>query len=558
MHKTNQAIQAGYAAFQRGDFAEARRRLRRIKHPKAVHLLGLVEKGDGNLREAMQLLRRAAALDSRDPEIANNLARTAQDLGDLDTAESEYRRALKIQANLRPAMVGLCHLLVKLERWPEAYKLFEQLLPASPNDPSLRHGFAMTLLGMGQPEKAEPMFTALVEEGNTAPQIRYMRARARLELGIVDPAIDDLRAAHAAKPSILTLQSLAGMYWMTGDKASLETLVQEAINVPELVAKAAEILRQTGSPEKALAALYAARAKHELPPASWAVEATVFIDMQDGARAEEAARECLVVDPQNVVVRRSLITSLLMQGKASDAMPIIEDMRKKEPDDQQWLAYETTALRLLGDTRYADIVDIERFVRPYKLPVPEGFDNIESFNSAFLLTLDRWHRYETHPLDQSLRGGSQTPRDLTTIDDPVIKAFYRALDDPIRRYMSTVGNAQDHPLTARNTGDYQITGGWSVRLQGGGKHVNHVHPEGWISSAYYFSVPEETRTDPGRSGWIKFAEPPFETSPPTPPEKWIQPEAGMLVLFPSYLWHGTEPIHDGSLRVTAPFDAVPA
>ena len=429
MHKTNQAIQAGYAAFQRGDFAEARRRLRRVKHPKAVHLLGLVEKADGNLREAMQLLRRAAALDSRDPEIANNLGRTAQELGDLDTAESEFRRALKIQPDLRPAMVGLGHLLVKLERWPEAHDLLAQLLPASPNDPPLRHGFAMTLLGMGQPEKAEPIFTALIEEGNSAPQIRYMRARARLELGIVDPAIDDLRAAYASKPSVLTLQSLAGMYWMTGDHASLETLVQEAIAVPELTAKAAEILRQTGSPEKALAAIHAARARQELPPASWAVEATVFIDMNDGAQAEEAARKCLAVDPQNIVVRRGLITSLLMQGKASDAMPVIEDMRKREPDDQQWLAYETTALRLLGDRRYDNIVDIERFVRPFHLPVPEGFDNIESFNSAFLRSLERWHRYETHPLDQSLRGGSQTPRDLTTINDPVIEAFYRALDE---------------------------------------------------------------------------------------------------------------------------------
>jgi tetratricopeptide (TPR) repeat protein len=558
MHKINQAIQAGYAAYQRGDFAEARRRLRRVKHVKAVHLLGLVEKADGNLREAMQFLRRAAALDARDPEIANNLARTAQDNGDLDTAESEFRRALKIQPDLRPAMVGLSHLLVKLERWPEAHELFVQLLPASPNDPALRHAFAMTFLGMGQPENAEPMFTALIEEGNTAPQIRYMRARARLELGVVDPAIDDLRAAHAAQPSILTLQSLAGMYWMTGDGASLETLLQEAFTVPELAAKAAEIIRQTGSPEKALAALHAARASQELPPASWAVEATVFIDMNDGAQAEKAARKCLVVDPGNIVVRRSLITSLLMQGKADDAMPIIADMRKRQPNDQQWLAYETTALRLLGDERYAGIVDLERFVRPYCLPVPEGFDNIESFNSAFLKSLERWHRYETHPLDQSLRGGSQTPRDLTTIDDPVIKAFYRALDEPIRRYMSAVGNGQDHPLTARNTGDYRIAGGWSVRLQGGGKHVNHVHPEGWISSAYYVSVPEETRTDSGHSGWIKFAEPPFETRPPTPPEKWIRPEAGMLVLFPSYLWHGTEPIHDGSVRVTAPFDAVPA
>lgn len=87
--------------------------------------------------------------------------------------------------------------------------------------------------------------------------------------------------------------------------------------------------------------------------------------------------------------------------------------------------------------------------------------------------------------------------------------------------------------------------------------MNHVHPDGWISSCYYISVPEETSTDSDKAGWIKFAEPPFKTSPPTPPDKWIQPEAGLLVLFPSFLWHGTQPIHDGSVRVTAPFDVVP-
>jgi tetratricopeptide (TPR) repeat protein len=558
MQKTNQAIQNGYAAYQRGDHAEARRCLRRVNHPKALHLMGLVEKADGNLGEALQLLRRAAAQDPRDPEIANNLGRILQDRGDLDAAESEFRRALKIRADFQPALVGLAHLSVKLERWPEAQDLFEQLLPLSPKDPSLRHGYATALLNLGQPDKAEALFTALVDEGNKAPQIRYMRARARLELGIVDPAMDDLRVAHAESPSIMTLQALAGMYWMTGDRTALETLVQEAITVPELAAKGAEILRQSGSPEKALAALHAARDKQELPPTSWAVEATVFIDMNDGAQAEAAARQCLVVDPQNIVVRRSLITSLLMQGKADEAMPIIEEMRRAEPDDQQWLAYETTALRLLGDERYADIVDLERFVRPYQLPVPDGFDDIASFNAAFLATLDRWHRYKTHPLDQSLRGGSQTPRDLTTINDPVIKAFYRALDVPIRRYMADVGDAKNHPLTARNTGDYRIAGGWSVKLHGGGKHVNHVHPEGWISSSYYVAVPESAKTDANMAGCIKFAEPPFKTNPPTPPEKWIRPEAGTLVLFPSFLWHGTEPIHDGAVRVTAPFDAVPA
>jgi uncharacterized protein (TIGR02466 family) len=247
-----------------------------------------------------------------------------------------------------------------------------------------------------------------------------------------------------------------------------------------------------------------------------------------------------------------------MQGKAEEAMPYIRSMREAEPNGQHWIAYEATALRLMGSESYGQIVDLERFVRPYTLPVPEGFDSLDQFNAAFLKALEPWHKFESHPLDQSLRDGSQTPRDLTTIDDPVIKAFYQALDTPIRQYMTDVGSDADHPLTARNTGDYRIKGAWSVKLHGGGRHVNHVHPEGWISSAYYVSVPEETAKDENRAGWIKFAEPPFDTTPPTPPEKWIAPTAGTLVLFPSFLWHGTEAIHDGSVRVTAPFDAVPA
>jgi hypothetical protein len=295
-----------------------------------------------------------------------------------------------------------------------------------------------------------------------------------------------------------------------------------------------------------------------LPVDTWSVSASAYIELGNAGGAESAARQALVVAPHDALGTRNLIVSLLMQGRADDAMPIILEKRSAEPLDQQWIAYELSALRLQGSERYGEIADLDRFVRSYSLPVPDGFDDIESFNEAFLTTLDGLNCNRIRPLDQSLRDGSQTPRDLTTIDDPVLNAYYRALDTPIRRYMADAGSGPDHPLTARNTGDYRIAGGWSVRLQGGGRHVNHVHPEGWISSAYYVSVPEETRQDDSRAGWIKFGEPPYVTSPPSGPEKWIRPEAGLLVLFPSFLWHGTEAIDDGSTRVTAPFDAVPA
>lgn len=123
--------------------------------------------------------------------------------------------------------------------------------------------------------------------------------------------------------------------------------------------------------------------------------------------------------------------------------------------------------------------------------------------------------------------------------------------------MADIGKGVDHPLTIRNSGEYRFNGCWSVKLTGGGRHVNHIHSEGWISSAYYASVPAETQSGEGKAGWIKFGEPPFVTAPEAPPQKWIQPEAGLLVLFPSYLWHGTEPISEGATRITAPFDVVP-
>lgn len=558
MRQVSQAIQAGYAAFQRGDFAEARRHLRGINHPKAIHLLGIVEKSAGNLRQASELLQRAASLEPRDAEIANNLALVAQSRGQLDVALFEFRRAIKLRPSFHQAMSGLGRVLVDLERWPEALSVYEQLSKSAPDNVVVRYGRATALLNLGQTEQAESQFDALIQEGNEKPEIYFMRARSRLELGHVESALADLRLSYAASPDALSLKALASTYWMVGDSQSLDDLLRQAANIPELVVTVAEILRQSGAPEKALAALHAARASHELPPESWSVEATAFVDLNDAPKAEAVAREGLARNPDLRLIKRDLITSLLMQGKASEAMPFIEAMREAEPNGQQWIAYQASALRLLGSSRYGELVDLERFVRPYRLPTPEGFDSIGDFNSAFLATLDKWHQYKTHPLDQSLRDGSQTPRDLTKIDDPVIKAFYRALDAPIRQYMADVGRGNDHPLTARNTGNYIIAGAWSVKLHGGGRHVNHVHPEGWISSSYYVSVPEETRTDSGRAGWIKFAEPPFESSPASPPEKWIRPEAGMLVLFPSFLWHGTEPIHDGSVRVTAPFDVIPA
>jgi tetratricopeptide (TPR) repeat protein len=558
MHRLNQALQAGYAAFQRGDYAVARQALSAFDHPKAVHLLALVEKADKRFDTAARLFDKAAGGDPNDPEIANNQGVLALQMGRDSDAEGAFKRALAINPEFQQAATGLGRLYLNARRWDEAAEVYNALLAAAPQDPVVRYGYATTLLERGEAEAAEANFDSLVAANPNEAAYLFMRARARLELSRTEEAIQDLEQSFAKGPSELCLRVYAGALWMTGATAQFEALLNAAASNPALVVTAADILRQGGQPQRAVEVIEMMQRQNALPADSWTVAATALIDLDRPADAESAARQCLQAEPENRLVRGSLITSLLMQGKAADALELSQEMRAREPDDQHWIACEATALRLLGDERYGRLVDLERFVRPYTLPVPEGFADLETFNQQFLKALEPWHNYRTHPLEQSLRDGSQTPRDLTSIRDPVIEAFIKALDVPIRQYMKEVGSGSEHPLTARNSGDYRIAGCWSVRLQGGGRHVNHVHPEGWISSSYYVSVPPETRSGDDKAGWIKFSEPPFATIPESPPEKWVQPEAGLLVLFPSFLWHGTAPIHDGSVRVTAPFDAVPA
>jgi hypothetical protein len=61
-----------------------------------------------------------------------------------------------------------------------------------------------------------------------------------------------------------------------------------------------------------------------------------------------------------------------------------------------------------------------------------------------------------------------------------------------------------------------------------------------------------------RSGWIRFGQSPLGLGEQDAVAKWVRPEEGVLVLFPSYTWHGTEAFASDAIRMTVAFDAVPA
>lgn len=224
------------------------------------------------------------------------------------------------------------------------------------------------------------------------------------------------------------------------------------------------------------------------------------------------------------------------------------------PDDQGVIALLATAWRLLGDPRHAAPCDDPALISAQSIDVPPGWPDLAAFLRDLAVTLRERHAWRTHPLDQSLRHGSQTQEDLSRVDHPVLRALFTALDRPIRAHLAQLG-AGDDPVRRRNTGSYRFAGAWSVLLQPGGYHTDHVHPRGWLSSAFYVDLPDAVAQHP--QGWLAFGRPGVPTSPALPPMRHVRPVAGQLVLFPSYLWHGTEPFSGEASRLTVAFDLLP-
>ena len=94
-------------------------------------------------------------------------------------------------------------------------------------------------------------------------------------------------------------------------------------------------------------------------------------------------------------------------------------------------------------------------------------------------------------------------------------------------------------------------------LQAQGHQRPHIHPSGWLSGVYYVRVP---RSVGGAThyGCIELGKPPANIGCRRPHEaRRVAPQAGRMLLFPSYVYHHTIPFHDDENRISFAFDVVP-
>jgi tetratricopeptide (TPR) repeat protein len=247
----------------------------------------------------------------------------------------------------------------------------------------------------------------------------------------------------------------------------------------------------------------------------------------------------------------------IARGDAKAALDFCAHGRQIAPDNQVCLALSSLAYRLLGDCRDETLSGYDRFIRIFDLEPPQGFSDMTAFNAALNAALDRLHPHRKEHIAQSLRGGSQTMEQVFGAGHDLIDRLEERIWEAVARYIAQMEEDATHPFLSRKTKGFSYSGSWSSRLHDCGYHANHFHPEGWISSCYYVAVPDAVKDRDAKQGWIKFGEPDFDTPLKDAVRRAIEPAAGRLILFPSYLWHGTIPFRAATSRTTIAFDVVP-
>lgn len=571
------------ADFAAGRLGEARAKLDRVlpliaAHPAVLHLSGLVHRRMGAAERAVADLAAASGLAPGDAQIANNLGNALSDCDRLSDATAAYRRAVQLAPDNADARRNLAQSLCDAEDWPAALREAEVLTAACPDDARGWSTLGRAALGAGSLDRAETGFdralsldatmvsalsgraTLALRRGDTDSHERHRVALTRapenaaLMLGWVqsdptDEAMDRLADRLRAHPDWLeghrTYARLASERGEPADASLAEARVARPDDATLALTQLVTVMR-AGEAERALALVDALPDAWRGAQAALEVEGEAAMSLGDHARDRSALERLAARDPTAAAL--PLARLALREGRPDRAAATLDPLVETGEADVTHWAHLSLAWRMMGDEREEWLHGGPGLIATAELPL--GADELGKL-AALLCSL---HRARAHPIGQSMRGGTQTPGRLFERRDPGLARLKAALDRAVAEHRAALPPADPrHPVLRHRDRPWTITGSWSVRLSGAGFHVNHVHPNGVISSACYIALPDRSADADPRAGRLSLGEAPAELDLALAPVRVIEPAPGRLALFPSTLFHGTVPFSAGE-RLTVAFD----
>jgi uncharacterized protein (TIGR02466 family) len=194
--------------------------------------------------------------------------------------------------------------------------------------------------------------------------------------------------------------------------------------------------------------------------------------------------------------------------------------------------------------------------------------------SAFPTLIGRWQIPDADVINQDLQaliiaeeakysslgrsniGGWHSRPDFLTRREPAVSALTAWLTWALRRMIDATAGANAFKGTLS-------VSAWATICRAGAYHAPHSHPDSAWSGVYYVNAGTDSPDQP-LSGALEFLDPRAGVEAVTAPgdpygEPFrVRPHAGLLVIFPSWLYHWVHPYAGQTARIAVSFNATVA
>ena len=455
--------------------------------------------------------------------------------------------ALNRKLPLDVEIVTLHGVTLRLEqRLVEAAEVFAAARARGVDDPGVLQGLAQTRYELGLPaatlfgeaDRANPgnldvlrnRAAAMASEGDRAAAIKLLLDTLRTNPGWLD--------GH---------KSLATMRWTGGDQqdfaASYAAAARAEPGNPAVWLAWFGAVAQTQDWEQARAIIAEAETHFGATAAILSAQLFIACEGNDPARGDALLAKTAHITGDSINLCR--IRHALRQHRFEAARDLILPLLDKASAGLFW-PYASLAWRLLGDPRAQWLDRPETTIQSRAI----ALDSAEMGELADVLRA--LHTMEQPYAEQTVRGGTQTDRSIMLRHEPILQRTRTAWLEAIRANIDELPvPEQGHPFLRDARSQLLLGGSWSVRLRAGGHNVPHTHPMGWMSSSLYVAMPDAAVRGPAPAGHIIFGAPPPELGLDLAPYCSIAPEPGLVVTFPSLMWHAVEPFAAGERLMIA-------
>jgi hypothetical protein len=240
---------------------------------------------------------------------------------------------------------------------------------------------------------------------------------------------------------------------------------------------------------------------------------------------------------------------LLERGEADRLLGLCDDLRQRSERTATLTAVRALAATLKGDmAQMRRLADPERWLTALHPALPEGFD------AALAAELEAHPALAPLPSTKATQGEGRRLSKLQDIGGPLAQELLGVVRRAVSDYIAA--HADLAALGYRNLGRLQIES-WALISGPDAHEAWHIHPSASISGVYYVTTPANRAADPDASS-IEFG--PLSTLTAVDLTDWprerIQPQPGLLLLFPSHMAHRTWPSGSDRPRISVAFDAV--